>query len=166
MKKTILHPVFIISGMLGIIGCSGTASKTEKPSRPNILVIVADDLGWNDVGFHGNEIKTQNLDKLALEGMELTRFYAAPICSPTRAGLMSGQYPDRFNLRNYVYSPRHSGGLPPETETLPELLKQAGYKRTAAFGKWHLGHSHIKYHPNNQGFDYFYGHYRQMISFR
>ncbi len=132
---------------------------------PNIIIIVADDLGWNDVGFHGSVIKTPNLDRLASEGMELTRFYTAPVCSPTRAGLLSGRYPDRFNLRNYVYSPRHKAGLPPEIKTLPELLKKAGYNRTTAFGKWHLGHSHIKYHPNNQGFDEFYGHYNGAIDY-
>jgi arylsulfatase B len=157
--------MFILIGLLGILGCSGNSSESRDKDQPNILIIVADDLGWNDVGFHGSEIKTPSLDKLASEGMELTRFYTAPVCSPTRAGLMSGMYPDRFNLRNHVYSPRHSGGLPPETEILPELLKQAGYNTTAAFGKWHLGHSNIKYHPINQGFDYFYGHYNGAIDY-
>lgn len=163
MKKVILHTLLAFIGIPGILGCSGLC--VEDPDQPNIIILLADDLGWNDVGFHGSEIKTPNLDKLASEGMELTRFYTAPICSPTRAGLLSGQYPDRFNLRNYVYSPVHSAGLPPETETLSELLKQAGYKRTAAFGKWHLGHSNIMYHPNSQGFDEFYGHYNGAIDY-
>ena len=165
MMKKILYTLFVFASIIVLPDCSKTSSKSQEPTQPNIVLIVADDLGWNDVGFHGSDIQTPNLDRLASEGMELIRFYTAPVCSPTRAGLLSGRYPDRFNLRNYVYSPRHTGGLPPETETLPELLREAGYKRTAAFGKWHLGHSHIQYHPNNQGFDYFYGHYNGAIDY-
>ena len=127
MKRLRFAPV----AGLAVIFTMLTACSNGKPSGstlpPNIMIIVADDLGWNDVGFHGSEINTPNLDSLASTGMELTRFYTAPVCSPTRAGLLSGKYPDRFNLRNYVYSPRHTEGLPPETETLPELLKKAGY---------------------------------------
>ena len=142
-----------------------SASCTTQRQKPNILLIVADDLGWNDVGFHGSEIATPHLDKLANQGMELTRFYACPICSPTRAGLLTGNYPDRMNLRNYVFSPSRLGGIPQEETTIPEMLEKAGYKHRAAFGKWHLGHSHIQYHPNNQGFSYFYGHYNGAIDY-
>jgi arylsulfatase B len=161
-----MHKNFLLL-ILSVATLSACTSEkdTDSDRQPNILVIVADDLGWNDVSFHGSDIKTPNLDRLASQGTELTRFYTAPVCSPTRAGLMSGRYPDRINLRNHVYSPKHTSGLPPETETLPELLKDAGYKRTAAFGKWHLGHSNIKYHPNSQGFDEFYGHYNGAIDY-
>lgn len=138
---------------------------SQPQNKPNILIIVADDLGWNDVGFHGSDIATPYLDKLADEGMELGRFYTAPVCSPTRAGLLTGKYPDRFNLRNHVYSPRHKGGIAPEELFLPEMLKEAGYNGCAAFGKWHLGHSDYKYHPNNQGFTFFYGHYNGAIDY-
>ena len=98
--------VIIVVIVVTLCACI-SGEKSGSIQRPNIIIIMADDLGWNDVGFHGSEIKTPSLDKLALEGMELTRFYSAPICGPTRAGLMSGKYPDRFNLRNYVYSPVH-----------------------------------------------------------
>jgi arylsulfatase B len=149
-----------------IIGFSSYQKKQrEETLKPNILIILADDLGWNDVSLHGSNIKTNAIDKLAEEGIEFTRFYAAPVCSPTRAGLLTGLYPDRFNLRNYVYSPNHVGGVTPETKMIPEFLKEAGYSRTAAFGKWHLGHSNLKYHPNNNGFDYFYGHYNGAIDY-
>jgi arylsulfatase B len=161
MKK-IIYISFLIA-LLFFNGCS--ENKSENPGLPNIIIIVADDLGWNDVGFHGSDIATPYLDKLADKGMELGRFYTAPVCSPTRAGLLTGKYPDRFNLRNHVYSPRHKGGIPPEELFLPEMLKEAGYKRCAAFGKWHLGHSDYKYHPNNQGFTFFYGHYNGAIDY-
>lgn len=161
MKNIIVTGLIIVSLANG--ACKEIKEKQHK--KPNILIIVADDLGWNDVGFHGSEINTPSLNQLANESLEFTRFYTAPVCSPTRAGLLTGKYPDRFNLRNYVYSPKHAGGIPPETQMLPELLKEAGYARTAAFGKWHLGHSNIKYHPNNQGFDYFYGHYNGAIDY-
>lgn len=137
----------------------------SKVNKPNIIIIVADDLGWNDVGFHGSKILTPELDKLATEGIELKRFYTAPVCSPTRAGLLTGKYPDRFNLRNHVLSPRHKGGIPPEELFLPEILEKAGYNERGAFGKWHLGHSDYKYHPNSQGFTYFYGHYNGAIDY-
>ena len=74
-------------------------------SKPNIVIIVADDLGWHDVGYHGSEIRTPKIDALAREGIELDRFYVCPVCSPTRAGLMTGRYPHRFGLRRTVISP-------------------------------------------------------------
>lgn len=158
-----LKRIFII--LLPALILNSVSSLAHSMVKPNIVIIVADDLGWNDVGFHGSDILTPHLDKLAEEGMELGRFYTAPVCSPTRAGLLTGKYPDRFNLRNHVYSPRHKGGIPPEEQFLPEMLKQAGYQQRAAFGKWHLGHSDYKYHPNNQGFAYFYGHYNGAIDY-
>lgn len=159
----VLTYIFLSILFISIQSCNST--NPSRISKPNILLIVADDLGWNDVGFHGSDIQTPVLDELAKESLELTRFYASAICSPTRAGLLTGKYPDRFNIRGGVFSPTKKGGLPSVQQTLPELLKEAGYSKTAAFGKWHLGHSHIKYHPNNQGFDYFYGHYNGAIDY-
>lgn len=152
-----------LSIILSLISCKTT--HTNNSQNPNILIIVADDLGWNDVGFHGSDIKTPNLDRLAEKSIELKRFYTAPLCSPTRAGLLTGKYPDRFNLRNHVFSPKHKDGIPPEEIFLSEMLEKAGYKERAAFGKWHLGHSDCKYHPNKQGFTYFYGHYNGAIDY-
>lgn len=140
-------------------------SFSNNLGRPNIVIIVADDLGWNDVGFHGSEIRTPNIDKLASEGIILNRFYSAPVCSPTRAGLLTGKYPDRFNLRNYVFSPTQKGGISPDEVFIAEMLERAGYKERAAFGKWHLGHSNYEFHPNNQGFTSFYGHYNGAIDY-
>ena len=137
----------------------------DQLKKPNIILIVADDLGWNDVSFNGSDISTPSIDSLASQGVFLNRFYVSPVCSPTRAGILTGIYPDRFNLRGYVYSPRNKGGLPPDLTILPEMLKEAGYNELAAFGKWHLGHSNHKYHPISQGFTSFYGHYNGAIDY-
>jgi len=133
--------------------------------QPNLIVIVADDLGYGDVGFHGSDIQTPNIDSLADEGVELTRFYVCPMCSPTRAGFLTGRYPNRFGLMRAVIPPWRDYGLPGEEVTLPELLKTAGYERRGIIGKWHLGHSQPKYHPLQHGFTYFYGHYNGAIDY-
>lgn len=134
-------------------------------SPPNIVIIVADDLGWNDVGFHGSKIRTPRLDALAREGVELDRFYVCPICTPTRAGLMTGRYPHRFGLRNTVIAPWRDYGLSTDEVCLPELLAEAGYERRACIGKWHLGHSRRAYHPLSRGFTSFYGHYNGALDY-
>ncbi len=133
--------------------------------KPNVVILVADDLGWADVSFHGKEIKTPNLDRLTTEGVELSRFYVCPVCTPTRAGLMTGRYPIRFGLMRAVLPPWREGGLETEEVTLPEVLAGAGYKHRGAFGKWHLGHSDVKYHPLRRGFTEFVGHYNGAIDY-
>ncbi len=121
-----------------------TALATAK--RPNILYIVADDLGWKDVGFHGSDIKTPNIDALAAAGARLEQFYAQPMCTPTRAALMTGRYPLRYGLQTLVIPSGHTYGLPTDEWLLPQALKEAGYS-TAIIGKWHLGHADPKYWP-------------------
>ncbi len=133
-----------------------TTSQAADP-QPNILYIVSDDLGWKDVGFHGAvDIKTPNIDKLAAEGARLEQFYVQPMCTPTRAALMTGRYPFRYGLQTLVIPSKGTYGLPTEERTLPEALKAAGYD-TAMVGKWHLGHADQKYWPRQRGFDYHYG---------
>ena len=130
---------------------------SHAADKPNILYIVADDLGWKDVGFHGAaDIKTPNLDKLAAEGVRMEQFYVQPMCTPTRAALMSGRYPMRYGLQTLVIPSKGTYGLATDERTLPEVLKDAGY-RTAMVGKWHLGHADQKYWPRQRGFDYHYG---------
>jgi arylsulfatase A-like enzyme len=124
--------------------------------RPNIVYIVADDLGWKDVGFHGSDIKTPNIDQLAAAGARLEQFYAQPMCTPTRAALMTGRYPLRYGLQTLVIPSGHTYGLPTDEWLLPQALKEAGYQ-TAIIGKWHLGHADPKYWPRQRGFDYQYG---------
>lgn len=117
--------------------------------KPNIVLIVSDDQGWWDVGVNGNtDIETPRLDRLAADGVNMTRFYAAPVCAPTRAGLMTG----RYALRGGIYNTRFGGDtLRLDATLLPQILKQQGY-RTGMFGKWHLG-GHGPYGPESRGFD-------------
>ena len=124
--------------------------------RPNIVVILADDLGNADLGYRGSDIKTPNIDKLASEGVRLESFYGMPVCTPARAELMTGRYAMRYGLQTLVIFPSHTYGLPTDERTLSQALKEAGYQ-TAMVGKWHLGHADRKYWPQNRGFDHFYG---------
>ncbi len=166
MSKTIL--TISIPILLLLHTCCGNTKSVSKTSvaskKPNIIILLADDLGWNDVGYHGSDIQTPNIDKLAKEGIELNRFYVNHSCSPSRAALMTGRYPGRLGILRVIY-PQQKGGLSPEEDLLPELLAKEGYQHRACIGKWHLGHSHVKYHPLNQGFSYFYGHYTGQINY-
>jgi arylsulfatase A-like enzyme len=131
-------------------------ARAQTP-RPNIVHIVADDLGWKDVGFNGcTDIKTPNLDALAAAGAVLTQFYVQPMCTPTRAALMTGRYPFRYGLQTAVIPSVSTYGLDPAEWLLPQCLKDAGYS-TAIIGKWHLGHADKKFWPRQRGFDYQYG---------
>ena len=136
------------------------------PSRPppNIVFILSDDHGWADVGWHGAEIKTPNLDQLAATGARLEQFYAQPVCSPTRAALLTGRYPMRYGLQVGVIRPWADYGLPLDERTLPQMLKEVGYA-TFLTGKWHLGHSQPAYLPTRRGFDHQYGHYNGELDY-
>ncbi len=125
--------------------------------KPNIVHIVADDLGWKDVGFNGcADIRTPNLDALAKGGAKFTQFYVQPMCTPTRAALMTGRYPFRYGLQTAVIPGTAGYGLDTSEWLMPQCLKEAGY-RTAIIGKWHLGHADLKYWPKQRGFEYAYG---------
>jgi arylsulfatase A-like enzyme len=136
--------------------CAFTSPVCASDEKPNIVYIVADDLGWKDVGFHGSDIRTPNLDKLATNGLRLEQFYAQPMCTPTRAALMTGRYPFRYGLQTAVIPSAATYGLATDEWLLPQALKEAGYY-TAIVGKWHLGHADPKYWPRQRGFDYQYG---------
>ena len=136
-----------------------------EAAQPNIVHIIVDDLGWNDVGFHGSEIKTPAIDQLATESIVLDRFYVTPICSPTRAGVLTGRYPFRYGIWGGVVSPTQRHGLPPDEVTMPELLAEVGYEQRIMLGKWHLGLASNKFHPLNHGFTEFYGHYNGAIDY-
>ena len=122
---------------------------------PNIVIILADDLGWNDVSYHGSEIKTPNIDKLISSGVELDRFYVQPTCSPTRAELMTGKSAMRLGITRPI-SKNQKLGLGLEEKILPQYLKELNYS-TYLLGKWHLGSYIPDYFPTRRGFDYFYG---------
>jgi arylsulfatase A-like enzyme len=133
-----------------------TSVRRADAQRPNIVFIMADDLGNADLGYRGGEIKSPNIDKLAKEGVRLESFYGEPVCTPSRAALMTGRYPMRYGLQTLVIFPSHAYGLATDERTLPQALKEAGYT-TLMDGKWHLGHADKKFWPQNRGFDYFYG---------
>ena len=129
-------------------------------SKPNIIIIFADDLGYGDLSCYGHPtIITPQLDKMAFEGQKWTNFYvAASVCTPSRAGLLTGRYPIRSGMcsdKNRVLFPNSAGGIPEEEFTLAEQLKKAGYV-TGAVGKWHLGHQN-EFLPTNNGFDSYFG---------
>jgi len=115
--------------------------------------------------FHGSHIQTSNLDNLAKNGIEMTRFYTAPVSSPTRAGLMTGRYPNRFGIRETVIPPWRDFGPDTEEETLADMLGSAGYTNRAIIGKWPLRHSCKKYSPLERGFTHFYGHLNGAIDY-
>src|ERR1041384_531971 len=122
-----------------------------ESTKPNIVFLLADDLGWADVGFHGGNAPTPNLDRLASQSIELTQHYIYPVCSPTRAALLSGRYATRFGVTN----PQNPRAYPWDTVTLARALKSVGYD-TALMGKWHLGSS-PEWGPPKFGFDHRYG---------
>jgi len=151
MKKNIILCLSILA-LVGF-GWSGVSAQAEKP---NIVFILADDLGNADLGYRGSKIRTPNIDALAKSGVSLESYYGMQLCTPARAALMTGRYPMRYGLQTAVIFPGHTYGLPTDETTLPQALKAAGYT-TAMVGKWHLGHADRKYWPQSRGFDHFYG---------
>jgi arylsulfatase A-like enzyme len=140
-------------------------TRPAAAKRPNIVILLADDLGNADVGFNGGrDIKTPNLDALAADGAVLKQMYAQPVCSPTRAALLTGRYPMRHGLQVSVVRPWAQYGLPLEERTLAQALREAGYE-TAICGKWHLGHFRPEYLPTRRGFDHQYGHYNGALDY-
>ena len=139
----------------------------ERPADappPNIVILLADDLGWGDVGYHGSDIQTPSIDRLAEEGMMLERFYSNPICTPTRSALMTGRDPIRLGLAHAVLLPWQDGGVSLDERFMPEDYQDAGYD-TAMIGKWHLGHTIEQHLPNARGFNHFHGHLHTQVSY-
>jgi arylsulfatase B len=134
------------------------------PDKPNVLIFLADDLGWHDVGFHGSEIRTPNIDRLASQGTRFERAYSFPVCSPTRSGLMTGRSPMRLGVAYTVIRPWSRYGVPVEERFMPQAFHEAGYQ-TAITGKWHLGHAQKKFLPRARGFDHAYGHVNGAIDY-
>ena len=132
--------------------------------KPNVIIILVDDLGWADISLRGAPFKTPNIDSLFKEGVSLNRFYTTPICSPTRAALMTGRDPLKLGVAYSVIMPWMNNGIHPDEHFMPESFQMNGYQ-TAMFGKWHLGHSQEIFHPNQRGFDDFYGHLHTEVGY-
>ncbi len=155
----------VVAWCIAALG-AGTGAPAAVGAAPNVLLLVADDLGYADVGFNGGTaMATPNLDRLAATGINLTDFRACPMCSPTRAGLLTGRWPLRYGLMRAVVPPWSTYGLPPDAVTLPERLAAAGYAARGIVGKWHLGHARREFLPLAQGFTRFYGHYNGAIDY-
>ncbi|HUR58777.1 MAG TPA: arylsulfatase [Opitutaceae bacterium] len=147
---------FVLVLALGFTTCALQAAENPAP-RPNIVYLLVDDLGHTDVGFTGSkDIRTPHIDRLAKEGAVLDSFYVQPVCSPTRAALLTGRYPTHTGVYQVV-RPGAPWGLPLAERLLPQALREAGYT-TAICGKWHLGEFQPEYMPTRRGFDHQYGH--------
>ena len=146
--------VAMLGLVLALVPCRTSYATIPGTTKPNILFIVADDLGYADVGFQGcKDIPTPNLDSLAAAGVRFTNGYVSgPYCSPTRAGLMTGRYQERFG---HEFNPAGANGLPLTETTIADRFRAAGYV-TGLVGKWHLG-SLPQFHPQKRGFDEFFG---------
>jgi arylsulfatase A-like enzyme len=159
----VLRTVLVLAGLAGWAAASlpTTAAAAAAARKPNVIVIVADDMGYADLGVNGcRDIPTPHIDSLAANGVRCTNGYVShPFCSPTRAGLMTGKYQQRFG---HEFNPgpatdRRPGiGLPTDQVTMADRMRAAGY-RTGIVGKWHLGHTDEAFHPLNRGFDEFFG---------
>ncbi len=165
MKNTL----FLFFGILSFFQCTTPVAgpTTSTVERPNVIIILSDDQGWADVGFNGcTDIPTPNLDQLAKEGVVFKQGYAThPYCSPSRAGLLTGRYQQRFGHENNLPYTEATieDGLPVEEVLISETLQRSGYA-TCAVGKWHLGDS-ARFWPNNQGFDDWYGFFGGGMSY-
>jgi arylsulfatase A-like enzyme len=163
--------LLVLAAAVLVAGCDGEPGATSQPaglrpppSRPNIVFLFADDLGWGDVGFNDGDIRTPNIDRLAAGGVRLDQFYVLPVCTPSRAALLTGRYPIRYGLQEDVIRQWADYGLPADERTLGDALRQAGYF-TAIVGKWHLGHCCPQYLPQNRGFDHQYGSYLGTVDY-
>ena len=153
MKIYQLFPILLLVLLTSVFSCNTESVSVDKPT--NILIVFTDDLGYGDLGCYGHpNIKTPHLDQMARNGIRFTNFYAAaPVCTPSRAALLTGRYPIRNTPFNF--GPESKNGLPTDEITLANILKDQGY-HTMAIGKWHLGHL-PQYLPTERGFDSFYG---------
>lgn len=161
--------------MFIVVIFASACQKKHETSKPNVIIFFADDQGYADVGcYNAKGFETPNFDELADNGIRFTNFYVpATVCTPSRAGLLTGRYPKRAGLHEAVLFPYSDSGLSPKEFTMAEMFQSAGYK-TACVGKWHLGHQ-PEFMPNNQGFDYYFGvpysndmdnHYYKNIDFK
>ena len=167
LKHYLAISIFVI---LGSAALTATATKTFSAegeatsiSKPNMVILLVDDLGWGDVGYHNEDAVSPHIDGIAAQGVEFDRFYVNPTCSPTRASLLTGLFSTTHGVRGPIQW-HSSEGLPLQWQTLPEHLKGVGYQ-THLVGKWHLGNANTAYWPQQRGFDSFYGHLNGGIGY-
>jgi arylsulfatase A-like enzyme len=156
MKASIAAMAAVTGGMMVAPLCAS--------QQPNLVLILVDDLGWGEVGYHGGRAPTPHIDRMSEEGLRFNRMYSQPICTPSRTALLTGRYPWRSGMASGVILNHLDFGLPLEEVILANVLKDAGYS-TAIIGKWHLGHQSAEYLPTERGFDYHYGLYTAIDHF-
>jgi len=154
-----MRSLYVLTLIAFTSSCISSSNKNTDSTKPNVIIILADDLGYKDVGFNGSpDIKTPNIDRIAKNGVVFTNGYVSyAVCGPSRAGLITGRYQDRFGFsRNPLFAPKDiEQGLPLNQQTIAEALETVGYQNMA-IGKWHLG-AHEKLRPLNRGFHEFFG---------
>lgn len=160
------HFLLMLAACLMPLLCFQKLSAEEQKTKvkPNIVIIVADDVGYKDVAYQGAEYPTPNIDWLANNGTIFTNFYTLPVCTQARVALMTGIFPHRMSLHHKVIKENSKKAIPKSIEIIPERLKNIGYK-TAIIGKWHLGHHSAEVRPLGRGFDYHFGNYCGFISY-
>ncbi|XP_050598217.1 arylsulfatase B-like isoform X1 [Bombus affinis] len=157
--------VMIATGCLFYFYVVLAQQKAQAQQRPNIIVIMADDLGWNDVSFHGaDQIPTPNIDALAYNGVILQRHYVLPICTPSRTAFLTGRYPIRTGMQGHPLDPGEVRAIPLNNTLLPEYLRKLGYA-THLVGKWHVGYYSDYHTPAYRGFDTFLGYYSGFMTY-
>ena len=150
--RTVFNRWLLLAWLAGLFGSLAVRAETRPP---NVILILADDLGYGDIGPFGSRTnRTPNLDRMAAEGMRLTSFYAAPVCTPSRAQILTGCYAKRVSLPNVLF-PKSPDGLSSQEQTVADLLRQRGYA-TMVIGKWHVG-DHPDFLPTRHGFDHYFG---------
>ena len=158
------HPLRNRATLAALFALVLSWANLTSAGQTNVIVLVADDLGWADVGYHGSPIETPSIDRLAEEGVQLNRFYSTPICSPTRAALITGRDPLKLGIAYDQIHPWYNVGLSPDELTIADIFKLDGYQ-TGLVGKWHLGHTLGHHVPNAQGFEHFWGHLQTNTDF-
>ncbi|KAK3917281.1 Arylsulfatase B [Frankliniella fusca] len=154
-----------MEAILAVVLAATLGASAAADTRPNIVLIIADDLGFNDVSFRGsNQIPTPNIDALAFSGVILDQHYVLPTCTPSRTAILTGQYPIRTGMQGYPLKAGEPRGLPLEFPTLPERLAELGY-RTNLVGKWHQGYHHADYTPLGRGFHHHLGYWNGYMSY-
>ncbi len=160
MRRCLLMSIMFLT-VSGTLAADGAAA-AESAKRPNIVVLLSDDMGYNQLGYMGGkDVPTPNIDRIAREGAHCTQFYACSVCSPTRASLLTGRYPFRNGMEERSHG-NDTAGMLTDERTLADALRAAGYS-TAIIGKWHLGTWYKKHLPMQRGFDHQYGHYGALI---